>query len=82
MDAHIRIDVNGESTVLAPWQTAVTPATARIVTLVPGGEETVAALIVRPDPDLEMIRGRAIHAGCSSAAVDAFFAQFPWPHTG
>jgi mannose-6-phosphate isomerase len=82
MDAHIRIDVNGESTVLAPWQTAVTPATARIVTLVPGGEETVAALIVRPDPDLEMIRGRALHAGCSSAAVDAFFAQFPWPQTG
>jgi mannose-6-phosphate isomerase len=82
MDAHIRIDVNGESTVLAPWQTAVTPATARIVTLVPGGEDTVAALIVRPDPDLEMIRGRALHAGCSSAAVDAFFAQFPWSHTG
>jgi mannose-6-phosphate isomerase len=82
MDAHIRVDVDGESTVLAPWQTVVTPAAVRIVTLVPGGEETVAALIVRPEPDLERIRARALHFGCSAAAVDAFFAQFPWPQTG
>lgn len=76
MDAHVRVDMAAASTVLAPWQTLVTPASTDELELIPGGEERVRALIVRPDPSLDAMRGRAIAAGCTPAGVDAFFAQF------
>ncbi len=76
MDAHVRVDAGDGSTVLAPWQTAVTPADAAFVTLVPGGEERIEALVVRPEPALDAIAARAQQAGCTRVDVDAFFAQF------
>ncbi len=76
MDAHVRVDAREQSTVLAPWQTAVTPGAVDEVQLVPGGEERVRALVVRPEPNREAMRGRAVGAGCSAADADAFFAQF------
>ena len=76
MDAHVRVDAGAQSTVLAPWQTAVTPAAVDDVQLVPGGEQQVRALIVRPEPNRDAMRLRAVGAGCTSADTDAFFAQF------
>jgi hypothetical protein len=62
--------------VLAPWQTVVTPAAVDEVRLIPGGEEHVRALVVRPDPSLDAVRQRAVSAGCTPSAADAFLAQF------
>jgi mannose-6-phosphate isomerase len=76
MDAHVRVDTADASTVLAPWQTLVTPASANELELIPGGEEHVRALVVRPEPSLDALRQRAVAAGCAPADVDAFFAQF------
>lgn len=77
MDAHVRVDTDdGSSAVLAPWQTLVTPAHTRVVTLVPGGEHAPSALLVRPQPVLENVRARARAAGAQPADVDAFFEQF------
>jgi len=76
MDAHVRVDVGDASTVLAPWQTVVTPAAVDEVRLIPGGEERVRALVVRPDPSLDALGRRAVAAGCTSSGLDAFLAQF------
>lgn len=75
MDAHLRVDMEDASTVLEPWQTVVTPASAQRIALVPGGEPT-SVLLVHPQPDLTAIRARAVAAGCDGTAADAFFAQF------
>ncbi|MDB5029084.1 MAG: hypothetical protein JWO66_2773 [Candidatus Eremiobacteraeota bacterium] len=75
MDAHLRVDTLDASVVLEPWQTIVTPAAVDRVALIPGGEPT-RALLVRPQPDLEAARARALAAGCARPAVEAFFAQF------
>ena len=76
MDAHVRVDAGPQSTVLAPWQTAVTPAALDRVQLIPGGEEHVRALVVRPEPKRDALRRRALEGGCSAEDADAFFAQF------
>ena len=76
MDAHVRVDAAGDGTVVAPWQTVVTPGAAGVVTLIPGGEERISVLLVRPEPNLESVRKRAL-AHAASAATEAFFAQFP-----
>ena len=60
---------------LEPWQSIVTPAAFERIALIPGGEPT-SALIVHPQPDLEKIRERAVAAGVSEPAAQAFFAQF------
>ncbi|HEY4442241.1 MAG TPA: type I phosphomannose isomerase catalytic subunit [Candidatus Elarobacter sp.] len=75
MGAHLRVDADAGSTVLEPWQSALTPAAAQTVTLVPGGTPT-SALVVRPQPDLAAIRTRALAAGVDAAVYDAFAAQF------
>jgi mannose-6-phosphate isomerase len=76
MDSHLRVDIGPENGVLLePWQSAVTPAAASRIALVPAGEPT-RALVVHPQPDLEAAKRRAIAAGCERRAVDAFFAQF------
>jgi mannose-6-phosphate isomerase len=75
MDAHLRVDTEDDSALLEPWQTVVTPASARRIALIPGGERT-SALLVHPQPDLDAARRRALAALPDSAAVDAFFAQF------
>ena len=76
MDAHLRIDVGPENGVLLqPWQSAVTPASAERIALVPGGEPT-RVLLVHPQPDLAAERRRAHEAGCDARAIDEFFAQF------
>ncbi|BDE07230.1 mannose-6-phosphate isomerase [Vulcanimicrobium alpinum] len=75
MDAHVRVDAGGGSTVLEPWQTAVTPAAAARIALIPGGEPT-HALVVRPQPDLAAMRARTLGAGVAPDAFDAFAAQF------
>ena len=74
-DAHLRVDAGEGSTVLAPWQTIVTPAALDRVTLIPGGEPT-SALVVHPQPDLAAARARALAAGAAASDVEAFFAQF------
>jgi mannose-6-phosphate isomerase len=74
-DAYLRVDAGEGSTELAPWQTAVTPATADIVCLIPGGAPTTA-LVVHPQPDLACERARALAAGVALSDVEAFFAQF------
>jgi hypothetical protein len=76
MDAHLRIDVEeNESVVLEPWQTVVTPAAFQRIALLPGGEPT-RALVVHPDPDLQAASLRALAGGCSRESVEAFMAQF------
>jgi mannose-6-phosphate isomerase len=75
MDAHLRVDTEGASAMLEPWQTVVTPASAERIALIPGGERT-SALIVHPQPDVQAARERALAEGCEKRAVDAFFAQF------
>ncbi len=60
---------------LAPWQSAVTPAAVERVALIPGGEPT-SALVVHPQPDLDAARERALRAGAAPDGVAAFFAQF------
>ena len=80
MEAHLRIDgpgvdAPGASAALEPWQSVVTPASFERIALIPGGEPT-RALVVHPQPKLNEMRERAIAAGVSAAAADAFFAQF------
>jgi mannose-6-phosphate isomerase len=76
MGAHVRIDVDLDSSVvLEPWQSVVTPAATESIALVPGGEPT-NALVVHPQPDRDMARKRALDGGCGADAADAFFAQF------
>gem|GEM_PF-4114914 len=48
---------------------------AERIALIPGGERT-SALLVRPQPDLQAARDRALAGGAEAAAVEAFFAQF------
>ena len=76
MGAHLRIDMPpDESVVLEPWQTAIVPAAAARVALVPGGTPT-SALVVRPDPDLAAMRSAALNGGADPAMADAFSTQF------
>jgi mannose-6-phosphate isomerase len=76
LGAHLRVDVaSGDSVVLEPWQTTVTPASCERIALIPGGEPT-AALIVHPQPDIEDLRRRALGGGRTAAEVEAFFGQF------
>ena len=73
--AHLRVDMEDASALLEPWQSVVTPAAAERIALIPGGERT-SALLVRPQPDLQAARDRALAGGAEAAAVEAFFAQF------
>jgi mannose-6-phosphate isomerase len=76
MGAHLRVDMAPDASVaLEPWQTALIPAAAARVALVPGGTPT-SALVVRPDPDLATVRSAAVSAGADPAAAEVFFAQF------
>jgi len=75
MGAHLRVDIPPASVVLEPWQTLVIPAACERVALIPGGEPT-SALLVRPEPDLERLRKRALSAGVRAADFTAFAAQF------
>ena len=77
LGAHLRVDAgpDGESTVIEPWQTVVTPAACERIGLIPGGEPT-AALVVHPQPNLAALRQRAVDAGRTVAEADGFFAQF------
>lgn len=75
MDAHLRVDVDGGSVVLEPWQSIVTPAALPRVTLVPGGEPT-RALVVHPQPDLPRVRERVRVGGIDDATLNTFFGQF------
>jgi mannose-6-phosphate isomerase len=75
MGAHLRVDTDENAgALLEPWQTAVTPASAARIALVPGGEPT-SALLARPQPDLPSLRARAA-AHADESSVNEFFAQF------
>ncbi len=76
MGAHVRVDLAaGDGVLLEPWQTAVVPAAAARVAIIPGGEPT-SALLSQPSPDLAAARRRIASAGVSRSRSDAFFAQF------
>jgi hypothetical protein len=75
MGSHVRVDTEAASTVLEPWQSVVTPAASERIVLIPGGEPT-SALLVHLQPDLGAARERALAAGSTPSAADAFFAQF------
>jgi mannose-6-phosphate isomerase len=76
LGAHLRVDAGEHaSALLEPWQSVVTPASSPRLALVPGGERT-SALLVHLQPKRDRARERALAAGASAEAVEAFFAQF------
>jgi len=64
----------GDGVGLGPWQTAVVPAAAGSLELIPAGPTT--ALVARVDPDLARVRADATAAGVPGDELAAFFAQF------
>lgn len=73
-DAPLQLDA-GAGAALARWQTALVPAAAQAVRVIPAGAAG-AAFVVRPEPDLAGLRAAAAAAGVAGAALDGFFAQF------
>ena len=64
----------GAGVALAPWQTAVIPAAAERVELIPSG--AASALVARVEPDLGALRAAAVAAGVTAVEAAAFFEQF------
>lgn len=75
MDAPLRLEAGGASTALRAWETAVVPACAGDVRIIPAGAAG-AALVTRPEPDLQRLRSAAERAGVDPSASAAFFARF------
>ncbi|MFN2460043.1 MAG: type I phosphomannose isomerase catalytic subunit [Candidatus Velthaea sp.] len=73
----LRVEAGAGATTLRPYETIVVPAALPSVTVAAGGRDTAEVLVVRPAPRLDAARDLALRAGCTAAAADAFFAQFP-----
>jgi mannose-6-phosphate isomerase len=72
----LRLQVDGRSVRLLPWQSALIPAASAEALLAPDGAETAAALVVRPQPDLDAIRAAVATDGIPHGVQERFFAQF------
>lgn len=75
MDAAIQLDFGGNAVPLAPWQTAVVPASAGRVKMTSTALGS-SALITRVQPDLARLRADAATAGLTKDVLGPFFAQF------
>ena len=68
----LEVETGGESVVLPPYATIVVPAAAAELAVRSAGE----MLVVRPQPNFDLLRDEALRGGASAAAVAAFFEQF------
>ena len=72
----LRLEADGTSVELAPWQSALIPAACAHVTVAPLGAEPASLLLVRPQPDLGVARAAAAAAGVAATTRERYFAQF------
>jgi mannose-6-phosphate isomerase len=72
LDDGVPIAAGGAIVALRPWETAVIPAAAEAVTF----GAAAGALLVRVEPDLDVLRSDAAAAGVAPTTLEAFFGQF------